>query len=391
MMVDAAQALAGGRAGGGRRAWTLNLLLITAMLVGVHIQAQAPERVDRPDCRFAGELVPDQRAAPGEGDEPREMGAAHHGGESPYAPLARPESWRIGFGIASAADAAYWGPALGAGWYIDWAVARRPGYLEPEHWQMVRIAQGCTSIAPERAAEIARRYPGGTWIIGNEPDVIWQDNVRPERYARAYHDFYSAIKTADPNAQVAVAGVSQATPLRMAYLDRVLDTYAREFGAAMPVDLWTVHGFVLREERGNWGVDIPPGMEAERGRLYEVEDHGSLALFESHLRAFREWMAVRGYQDVPLAVTEFGILMYPEHGYTSEITSEYLRRSFSLLASMRDRATGYPQDDYRLVQRWAWFSLSDPHYPTGDLADLESRLLTSVGHAFRGYVEGLPR
>ena len=73
------------------------------------------------------------------------------------------------------------------------------------------------------------------------------------------------------------------------------------------------------------------------------------------------------------------------------MVSDYLRRSFELLASMRDREVGYAPDDDRLVQQWAWFSLSDPNYPTGDLADLQTGRLTPVGRAFREYVEGLPR
>lgn len=393
MIVEVMPALDGdGRESGpGARAWILSGLLVAVMLAGVHLQIRGPEEIAPSDCRFSGGLVPGQEPGAPDGDGIQRPDAAGGGEVAAYTPLQRPESWRIGFGIASAAEPSYWGPALGAGWYIDWTISRRPGYLAPEHWQMVRVAQGCTSISPEGAGAVARRYPGRTWVIGNEPDVIWQDNVTPVRYARAYNDFYWEIKRSDPSARVAVAGVSQATPLRLEYLDRVLETYRREFGTAMPVDLWTVHGFVLREERGSWGVDIPPGIDAAEGRLYEVEDHGSLVLFETHLHAFREWMAARGYRDVPLAVTEFGILMYPEHGYTREIASEYLRRSFDILAGMRDRETGYPRDDYRLVQQWAWFSLSDPNYPTGDLADLETRRLTPVGLAFRDYVEGLPR
>jgi hypothetical protein len=35
---------------------------------------------------------------------------------------------------------------------------------------------------------MARRNPGRLWLVGNEPDVIWQGNSTPAEYARAYHD-----------------------------------------------------------------------------------------------------------------------------------------------------------------------------------------------------------
>jgi hypothetical protein len=361
------------------------------MLIGIHLRLARPEPAGGRTCAFAGELVPEASLAGGQQGETPAQEAPLVRVEAEPPPISSPEAWRIGFGLALAAEASYWGPRLGAGWFLDWTVSRQPRYIEPDHWQMVRVGEDCSSLTPEGAARIALRYPGGVWIIGNEPDVIWQDNVAPERYAQVYHDFYQALKAMDPSAKLAVGGVSQATPLRLAYLDRVLGAYQSRYGIRLPVDVWTVHGFVLREQRGSWGVDIPPGMDADQGRLYEIEDHGRLDLFEAQLRAFRAWMADRGYQDVPLAVTEFGILMPPEYGYGSEFTADYLSRSFSLLHSMRDSETGYPPDDHRLAQRWAWFSLADSRYPTGNLVDLASGRLTPVGRAFRDYVEGLGR
>jgi len=88
---------------------------------------------------------------------------------------------------------------------------------------------------------------------------------------------------------MAAAGISQATSLRLAYMDRVLDAYEERYGVSMPVDIWTVHGFVLREERGSWGVEIPPGFSVEHGRLYDVSDQAYLDLFETQLRSFRTW------------------------------------------------------------------------------------------------------
>ena len=234
----------------------------------------------------------------------------------------------------------------------------------------------------------AQAHPGSTWLIGNEPDVIWQDNLSPEQYAEVYHSYYAAIKRADPSAPLAVAGVAQPTPLRLAYLDRVLEAYERAYGRPMPVDVWTVHNFVLREERGSWGAEIPPGFEDVMvGRLVDVRDHARLDLFEAQLREFRSWMALRGYRNTPLALTEYGILMPTEYGFPTEVVTDYLQATLDLLMRLVDPASGYPADGNRLVQRWAWFSLSDVSFPGGDLADLATGRLTEVGLAYRRSVE----
>ncbi len=129
-------------------------------------------------------------------------------------------------------------------------------------WQMVRTEEaGIRRTTWEEIGLAIEANPGSYWLVGNEPDVRWQDNVTPQRYAEIYHEVYTFIKDRDPQAQVVIGGVTQPTPLRRAYLDIVLDTYEENYGEKMPIDLWNVHAFTLREERDSWGVDIPPGMD----------------------------------------------------------------------------------------------------------------------------------
>ena len=47
---------------------------------------------------------------------------------------------------------------------------------------------------------------------------------------------------------MAIGGVSQVTPLRLDYLERVLAAYEKQYGQPMPVDVWNVHTFILREQ-----------------------------------------------------------------------------------------------------------------------------------------------
>ncbi len=283
---------------------------------------------------------------------------------------------------------------LHVGWYLDytWHVdPPRPNgmtyvpmirrWREDAAWQ----AQLTTAITAN---------PGSLWILGNEPDHRAQDNRTPSDYAIFYHTAYAFLKEKDPTSRIAIAAVTQPTPLRLRYLEMVLDAYTVRYGEPMPIDVWTVHAYILPENAG-WGVGIPPGMDAfaNEGRIYTIAEHGSLEIFATQLRAFRRWMAQQGYGDKPLLVTEFGILFPPDYGYPDATVSAFMRESMTWLQQATDRQTGYAADADRLVQGWAWFSMNYYAYdPTtgighnGHLLDHQTGKVTPVGRAFIDYV-----
>ncbi len=295
---------------------------------------------------------------------------------------------RQGFGVSTKADVELWGNRLGAEWYLDWTVAtdRTSGL---ERWQMVRVSPDGYRPGAEELARLVRQNRGHVWVIGNEPDNITQDGVDAVRYAEIYHEVAGLIKENDPTALIAVGGVTQPSALRMEYLELVLDSYQEFYGEPLPVDWWTVHAYVLNEGEGEWGAGIPVGMLGTTGVHRVVEDHGNLALFGEQIKAFRVWMKDRGYQNHPLAVTEFGILLSERDGYSQEFIAQYLLQSCEWLDSANDLDLGYAADEYRLVQRWAWFSLSDPLFPSSNLAELDLGRLTKIGQAYQGYSAGL--
>ncbi|MGQ9568788.1 MAG: hypothetical protein ACUVXH_04085 [Anaerolineae bacterium] len=293
---------------------------------------------------------------------------------------------RFGVGVPVGRITDYPVERLGVGWYLTWRVEvdpPRPGGMA--FWQVVRVSE--EGYRPDaltiRAA--ARANPGAVWLLGNEPDVAWQDNVTPERYAEQYHDLYTLLEEADPAAVVAIAGVSQPTPLRLAYLERVLAAYRERYGVPMPVDLWNVHGFVLREERDSWGVGIPPGLEWDAGLLHEVQDHDDLGAFQEGIWRFRRWMARQGEREKPLAVTEYGVLMPASYGFDAARVQRFLYGTWDFFLTAADPEVGYPPDENRLVQWWCWYSLADTVYPTGNLADPRTKALTPLGAVWAAY------
>jgi hypothetical protein len=100
-------------------------------------------------------------------------------------------------------------------------------------------------------------------------------------------------------------------------------------------------------------------------------------------------MAEHGYQQTPLALTEFGILMPSSYGFTTDVVGSYLEQTFTWLSEVSDEPIGYPEDGYHLVQKWAWFSISDPTYSSSNLGDLSSGKLTFVGERFRNTVSSM--
>lgn len=277
------------------------------------------------------------------------------------------------------------------GRFLNWQTTRDPAVPQGvDYWQMLRLSDEGISPDWETVESILAARPGSVWLVGNEPDVFWQDGISAERYAELYHQAYTFIKSQDPSAVVGAGGIAMASPLRLAYLDDVLLAYETRFGEPMPVDLWSVHAFTLREEAESWGIGIPPGSTETTGLLYEIEDHGRVDLFQQHLADFRAWLAENGYRDVPLAVTEFGILLPTDYGFPPELVADYLRQTMEFMRTAEDEATGLPSDGNRLVQSWFWYSLfDDGHYPTGDLYDPQAGALTPLGTAYRDYVQTL--
>jgi hypothetical protein len=287
---------------------------------------------------------------------------------------------RLGFGVVSGIQH-YDVTPLRGGWYVNWgAAAAAPHPAGMDFAQIIRTNNYGYWPAGAELADIIARNPGALWLISNEPDSPAQDNTMPEPYATVYHKAYNDIKSLDPAAQVAIGGIIGATPVRMKWLDMVWEAYQRLYGAPMPVDVWNVHAFVLREarrgysavcappgakEKGDWGAGIPPGVSDNCGQWIEIDELDRHDLFQEQIVRFRTWMRDHGQQNKELVVSEYGILFPEELGYTYPRVKDYMLWTFNYFATARDPEIGFPGDDHHLVQRWAWYSLDDNNFGWG--------------------------
>ncbi|MCB0183475.1 MAG: hypothetical protein KDE31_04385, partial [Caldilineaceae bacterium] len=244
---------------------------------------------------------------------------------------------RFGFNVARDAGhtiADYDVHPLNAAWYLDYFTQVVPSQPAGMRFaQMIRPPFWRSATMTTTVDAIIAANPGALWIVGNEPDRDKQDGLTPAAYATFYHDAYHFLKARDPASRVAIAGVVQSTPLRRRYLDMVLTAYRDAYGSALPVDLWTVHAFILPENY-QWGAAIPPGLAefADEGMQYDIWDHDNLDIFQANLVAFRQWMADNGYRDKALLVTEYGILL-PDIAFPHTAVRDFMTGTFDFFLS----------------------------------------------------------
>lgn len=284
---------------------------------------------------------------------------------------------RLGLGVSINSLATYNYTPTRVGWYLDWRV-NGPDLPLVEYYRTLRVKQDkngsvylqsyqitpSLDFTPGGLGTVVQAHPGQIWIVGNEPDRPYsQDDVMPDMYARIYHDAYWFIKGIDPTAKVAIGAVVQPTPLRLQYLDLILQTYQTKYGTMMPVDIWNTHSYIIPENYLKPGADIPPGITATAGMQYTVLDHLNINVYAGQIRNLRTWMKNRGYQNVPLISTEYGAL-YPlwlldDYGLTQTDINNFISSAINHMNTQKDLSIGYPADDYRLIQRIALYSLDD--------------------------------
>ena len=295
---------------------------------------------------------------------------------------------------------------LGADSYVNWSVNPEP--LEPQNYEHIKVIRTWgdetdvldlryeTTIA-NLPAQIAA-YPGGIWIVGNEPDTTYetQDNLIPEVYAQRFLEISAIIRGYDPEALVGFAPIVQPSPARIYYLERVVAEMnslleGTEITISSTFDLWTIHAFLLNET-GGWGTGLPTGvdlsdLDGDHQPLeldYRYDTH-SIVLFSELIINFRQWVYDQGLGDKPLWITEYGSLM-PTSIVPESETIEYMIDTFDFLLSSKNPVSGYALDDNRLVQKWFWYSLNESIDTFGGtLFDRELSQETNIGLNFRQY------
>jgi hypothetical protein len=300
---------------------------------------------------------------------------------------------------------------LGIGWYSDWqmrAIPPQPADAVLEYAQLLEVRDDVWPPNWGEVQNIVAYNPGALWIIGNEPECPNQGNLTPAEYAARYREAYVRIKGWDYSAQVAIGGVVEVTPLRLRWIEAVMDAYQTAFGSPIHVDVWNIHIQILSEGPGNAGAGEPVGIDWVLGEPveYSYTDCANVEVFKQMVTDFREWMAAHGQRNKPLIISEMGVLqpsylLYEDWGMSEEeraaigdrLIEQFMVHAFDWLLQAADDEIGYPDDANHLVQRWLWFSLNDSFYDedtnprgfNGALYDYRDQTLTRFGERFAAY------
>jgi hypothetical protein len=166
----------------------------------------------------------------------------------------------------------------------------------------------------------------------------------------------------------------------------------------MPVDVWNMHFFALREKSCStypndcWGAAIPAGLNDSLGVQYSFPNTNwdFTNLWEQILR-MRTWMKDHGQKDKPLITTEYGV-NYPSSYFSCydssdktacpvQLRDSMMYPSFDAFLNQTDASLGDSLDGNHLVQRWAWWSLDydDGYCDSGVFYEIYGGALFSSG------------
>lgn len=155
-------------------------------------------------------------------------------------------------------------------------------------------------VATLQAGALA--VPGGSWLIGNEPNVPGQDNITPQQYATELNYYASTIHAVDPKANLVGPNVLNwdATCLSgcsftqgHGWTDQMRLTYLAQYGVNPPFATWGIHLYAL-----DW-YNTPMDSAADI-----ASDEAEMGAFSAYLTNLRLTQ--------PIWLSEFGIVWaYP--------------------------------------------------------------------------------
>ncbi len=166
--------------------------------------------------------------------------------QQPTAPILRP--------VARSYDAQF------NKFFIAWSQTYSASPIQTQTFSLdARQDRQYADLYPNQSVlAFARANPGRLYIHGDEPD---QYCITPSDYAVYFHDFVTAVRSADATARFSPAGLSEPNyyccpppadepcKLRMhstGYAEQFYNAYVQRYGAAPPVSEWRFHDFGVK-------------------------------------------------------------------------------------------------------------------------------------------------
>jgi hypothetical protein len=257
--------------------------------------------------------------------------------------------------------------AMGIRWYQNWQYNPTSGMENFEFHPMAipswRPSDTC-AMSSEGTALVNNirnsRYPTGTtWLIGNEVGASWPgatQSYSPDEYAQRYYTCYMLLKGLKPGyediasydfqiangAVLPTSGPYNGAGNGLDWFRAARAAYRTRYGQPMPVDVYNIHLYTAPNEQGYWAL---------------VQ---AVTSFRSAMRWDDGWNDAQK----PVIVTEIGV----REDVSWDASISHLTNAIDYMSTATDRDTGYATDNYRLIQRWAWYC-DLPTYATGTYWD----------------------
>jgi len=250
------------------------------------------------------------------------------------------------------------------GWYHNW-MAKGDYFGDgefpveiPESLDFYGLIGGYNpgeTVCPDILKSQIERFTDGDVIwVGNE--IGWDDDRDPTTYARQYKSWYDCVKSVNPNIRVA-PGANPGHPTfdysteritgwqisndpqgrwnpnklinYMEYLEYAKSDYIIRYGEEMPIDAYVIHVY-------------PCG----GGNCLDVN------FVEDQIRIFRSYMKNTGEERLHLYIKETNVVI---GGKYDDEQRDAIFNLYDLFLNLKDSEIGNPNDNNRLVQRWAWW------------------------------------
>jgi len=197
-------------------------------------------------------------------------------------------------------------------------------------------------------------------------------NFLADTYARAYHEWSVQIKQADPSYRIMLGAIvpNWVDPSgwdTAAFLRRVFDSYENIYKSPLPVDIFNLRLYFTGQEAN---------LEHLKSAVIQMRQLMSQARHGETYRDAELWLTGYGFDDATISKT-----------YARDMLVQWT----DWLCGYADADIFSPQfglasDEYRLVQRWAWFPVDDSRavFTATRLFDQNGEL-TLVGEKYAGY------
>ncbi len=288
-------------------------------------------------------------------------------------PFSEPYTMRDRFGL-SGNDAD--NPAiadLGVSWYLNWgyipdnnssSIEYMPMLLHTKSEDFADYASFKTAIVAQKQTHPDVFGNCTTWLIGNEVGLYVAssgENYPPETYAeyfKKYADWISQLGSelgvsyklaagsviTRPDIELHVESKTHpeaVTPRKTTingslYMEKVLKIYKNKYGTKMPVDVFQLHPYMFDGK-----VDF------------------KINMFKQSVTSFRSMLKKQGYADKEVWITEWGNLVddpKKKNDTTFNDSIRIMNEGVPWLTRVNSKTDGIPADNYKLVQRWSWFT-----------------------------------